>query len=272
MKKFISRSRSPSGRDGSQAGFTLTELLVVLGLLALLATTQLPALSRAKPKSQTARCASNMRVWGIATAMYLGDNNDHLPYYALQFASQATEPYLFETLAPYVGKVTTPAANSTVARAEIRKCPAGSFFAPPFYTGLWSPTTNSWNCWIGANFGTYASALNGAFYYANDAFGFHPPLNVSRIKKPADALIFMDTDGQYLYSPVLRPFTYDCDGDGLGDSYPAYAPYNHARPTVHDNGANVTLMDGHVERVSFNRLWQVAEAGKVVHSFWYLED
>ena len=36
--------------------------------------------------------------------------------------------------------------------------------------------------------------------------------------------------------------------------------------------ANVTLLDGHVERVGFKQLWQVDAAKKVVHSFWYLED
>jgi len=71
---------------------------------------------------------------------------------------------------------------------------------------------------------------------------------------------------------VLRPFTYDCDGGGLVDSEPSYAPYNHGRPTVHDNGANVTLMDGHVERVPFNKLWKMDGPSKVAHSFWYMED
>jgi prepilin-type processing-associated H-X9-DG protein len=100
----------------------------------------------------------------------------------------------------------------------------------------------------------------------------NPPLSVFRIRKPADAMTFMDSDRDYVYSPLLRPFTFDCDGDGLVDSDPTYAPYSHARPTVHDNGANVTLMDGHVERVPFKKLWEVDGAGKVVHSFWYMED
>ena len=38
------------------------------------------------------------------------------------------------------------------------------------------------------------------------------------------------------------------------------------------NGANVALFDGHVERVPFKLLWNVNAAGKVTHSFWYMED
>jgi len=64
----------------------------------------------------------------------------------------------------------------------------------------------------------------------------------------------------------------DSDGDGVPDTDPAYAPYSHGRPTVHNMGANVGLLDGHVERVPFKRLWQVSRVGQVVHSYWYLED
>ena len=49
-------------------------------------------------------------------------------------------------------------------------------------------------------------------------------------------------------------------------------PFNNACPKVHNGGANVTLLDGHVERVSFKKLWQINSGGKVVHSFWYMED
>jgi prepilin-type processing-associated H-X9-DG protein len=49
-------------------------------------------------------------------------------------------------------------------------------------------------------------------------------------------------------------------------------PFNSGRPTVHNNGDNVTLLDGHVEWVPFKKLWQINAAKKVVHSFWYLQD
>jgi prepilin-type N-terminal cleavage/methylation domain-containing protein/prepilin-type processing-associated H-X9-DG protein len=277
MKPFISCTQHSSQPDGSDAGFTLPELLVVIAVVTLLAATQVLALSRAKPKSQTARCASNMRIWGMATAMYLADNGDQLPYYAFNYADP-TKPYWHGLLAPYVAKVARPGIAFApqsglypeIATDEVSKCPSGSYGAPPSSTRTWAAGT--WNCWIGANFGTYGSSLNGPFYYGYSGTTLNPPLSVARIKKPADALIFMDTDAHYLYSPVFRPFTFDCDGDGVADSDPTYAPYNHGRPTVHENGANVTLMDGHVERVSFKKLWQLDGTGKVLHSFWYMED
>jgi prepilin-type N-terminal cleavage/methylation domain-containing protein/prepilin-type processing-associated H-X9-DG protein len=268
-------TRCGSSREGGpRIAFTLIELLVVIAIIAILAALLLPALSRAKAKATAVKCASNMKNWGYAVQMYEGDNNDSIPYFALVFASQATEPYIFETLAPYVARVSTAQANSTVQKAEIRQCPGGSFTAPPFYTGgAWNPT--NWNCWIGANFGTYAAKLNGMFFYQMDGNGNHAALKSTRIKKPHDALMFMDTDGYYVYSPMLRAFVYDSDGDGVGDSDPNYAPYSHGRPTVHGSGANVSLLDGHVERVAFKKLWAITNspaAGSPAHSFWNLED
>jgi hypothetical protein len=34
----------------------------------------------------------------------------------------------------------------------------------------------------------------------------------------------------------------------------------------------VALLDGHVERVPYKKLWQVNSASKPLHSFWWLED
>ncbi len=259
-------------RRSNRGAFTLIELLVVIAIIAILAAMLLPALSRAKSKAQTAHCSSNMKNWTMALQMYMGDNQDCIPFFAPVFASQATQPYVFETLAPYVAKASTAQADSQVQKADIRKCAGGSFSPPPCYKGTGWVATN-WNSWIGIAFGVYASPLNGPFYYCQVGSTRNPPLKAATIKKSSDALMFMDTDGYYIYSPVYSPFTADSDGDGLPDTNPSYAPYSHGRPTVHSMGANVGLLDGHVERVAFKRLWEVNRStGKVVHSFWYLED
>src|SRR5688572_25700057 len=79
-----SRRRWIPGRRGGGGGragaaFTLVELLVVIGIIAVLISILLPTLSKARAAGQRTQCLSNLRQLHLAVVMYANTYKDAVP-------------------------------------------------------------------------------------------------------------------------------------------------------------------------------------------------
>jgi len=238
--------------------FTLVELLVVIGIIALLISMLLPVLNKARAAAQNVVCMSNLRQTSICFMFFASDNKDHLP------ASEAFygAPLPSAQFPGYSGPSWTNAwINWSVATRQ-------------YLANKWdSPTPQVYICpsikgFIGS--ADYGYTVNGQLM-PDVSWGSPWGAKVGKIKHAATKCVMFDGKlitswgiavGQTMkWPPTVNGVDYG-NWAHFGEVIPWHARYNgdggpdegigyrHAGGTK----ANVMFADWHIESVSKNTL------------------
>lgn len=218
--RSLIRARAP--------GFTLTELLVVIAVIAILAALLLPSLSRGKSSAYRVQCASNARQLGLAAQMYWDDHNDGCFLWQLG-ATNGGRVYWFGWLQDGAEGQRLYDSSLGALYPYLRGHAVG--ICPSLNYSLALFKLKATGAAYGYGYNRFLSAPPG-----------QPPLRLARIQRPSDLALFADAaqvnDFQAPASktnPMLEEWYYvDTTAD---------YPNGHFR---HNRQANVVFCDNHV--------------------------
>lgn len=240
-------------------GFTLTELLTVVGLIALLMSLFLPVLAKFRSASDAANCLSRLRQMGTAWAMYIADSKGHLPHYV--WSNRPTPDRVWNAYWPGI-------LEKQGVRDETILCPAAREPTPADDNNGYGTASAAWT----GRYSVDGTVIRfSASRYRQGSYGYNRYLTAgggfggafagaggggasmfSAVRTPSDVPLFIDcvyVDAAPLNgspnSPVEPPPT--LTGASVRDGSPSHWKFMLAR---HGRGVNVCLADGSAKWVS----------------------
>ena len=165
VEMLNNRHPSTSRNRHSTSGFTLVELLVVIGIIAVLIAILLPSLSKARRAAQAVACMSNLRQVGIGMMQYVNDNRGTLPVADVWVSTDGPDLWMRTWGSGWVSRLaelkyvpTTTEKNRT--KADVFSCPTDQEGRPQDFTAT-MPYYSSYKALEVFGWGWYGSGWRG---------------------------------------------------------------------------------------------------------------
>jgi prepilin-type N-terminal cleavage/methylation domain-containing protein/prepilin-type processing-associated H-X9-DG protein len=229
----ISRFQKCPRMKTKQTGFTLIELLVVIAIIAILAALLLPALAKAKSQAVSTQCKNNLKQMGLATALYVMDNDDKLPF-AWAIRHDANINNFQNLLVSYVLRNKFKAGGKTEDSdfaKNVYRCP----------TRIKERRTggNPWKISYGMNQYNNLGFPNNPRYPTPPGQPPHPETaKLTSVREPSATFLISDISYE-LNHPAVTYLTKNSSG-----RYHVGYKHNMEHPA---GAANIVFMDSHVE-------------------------
>ena len=242
LKRMFSMYSQPSHfAPKARRGFSLVELLVVIGIISVLVSMLIPAVQKARDAAASVQCKSNLHQLGVAVHNYSAGFNQNLPP-GLTGDTTNGRVYWFGSIAGGT-TIVDPSGGSLSKYFEsdnrLIQCPALDLANLALdYEGKTG------------GYGYNYEYLAPPVYASSAPWGVTVPVpsRVDRIKSTAATIVFADALGVDSFSTTAR------QANPVLIETPLMEPPSFTYPTVNfrhsGHTANVLFLDGHVESMT----------------------
>lgn len=245
MKTFIANKLWLSLRKG-QRKFTLIELLIVIAIIAILASMLLPALNQAREKAKSTTCINNQKQCASANLVYANDFNDLILFRSSNNGSHDSWGGILLENKYLPGSYTSLGNsflfNSVLVCPTVRRSPTADqesqlrfrTYGMPYYQTDFDYTNRTKQVVLG-KFAVTLSDSNSSLFFS-----------LLKMKQPSGTVMLADS-GYLNSSNQFGYCVWNIPVHNISSDY--------GLTLRHSNRANVAYMDGHVEGGSPQELY-----------------